>query len=153
MGSGGIGQLKDRLKGFVKRTLRKQVLEYIRYTQRKAITVPFTPSHAEMQLYNGITAVLEREENVIKEAPPGKYQLIGRGQNQCTEPVNTHIYRLNHPHGEWVLETAKNQATPTAHIHFNYAAHGAKISVIESLFGQSGTLKLQRFSIEEPFAL
>jgi len=63
MGNGGISQLKDRLKGFVKRTLRKQVLEYIRYTQRKAITVPFTPSHAEMQLYNGITAVLEREDS------------------------------------------------------------------------------------------
>ena len=63
MGNEGIGQLKDRLKGFVKRTLRKQVLEYIRYTQRKAITVPFTPSHAEMQLYNGITALLEREDS------------------------------------------------------------------------------------------
>ena len=63
MGNDGIGQLKDRLKGFVKRTLRKQVLEYIRYTQRKAITVPFTPSHAEMQLYNGITALLEREDS------------------------------------------------------------------------------------------
>jgi len=46
------------------------------------------------------------------------------------------------------LSSHKNQATPTAHIHFNYAAHGAKISVIESLLGQSGTLKLQRFSIE-----
>ena len=46
------------------------------------------------------------------------------------------------------METAKNQPTPTAHIHFDYAAHGAKISVIESLLGQSGTLKLQRFSIE-----
>lgn len=63
MGSDGIGQLKDRLKRFAKRTLRKQVLEYIRYTQRKVITVPFTPSHAELQLYNGITAVLEREDS------------------------------------------------------------------------------------------
>lgn len=43
--------------------MRKQVLEYIRYTQRKTITVPFTPSHAEMQLYNGITALLEREDS------------------------------------------------------------------------------------------
>jgi len=88
------------------------------------------------------------QEYVIKEAPLGHYQLIGRGQNQSTDSINTHIYRLNHPLGEWVLETAKNQPTPSAHIHFDYAAHGAKISVIESLLGQSGTLKLQRFSIE-----
>ena len=88
------------------------------------------------------------QEYVIKEAPLGHYQLIGRGQNQSTDSINTHIYRLNHPLGEWVLETAKNQPTPAAYIHFDYAAHGAKISVIESLLGQSGTLKLQRFSIE-----
>jgi hypothetical protein len=88
------------------------------------------------------------QENVIKEAPLGHYQLIGRGQNISTDSINTHIYRLNHPLGEWVLETAKNQPTPTAHIHFDYAAYGAKISVIESLLGKSGTLKLQRFSIE-----
>lgn len=36
--------LSERLKEFTKRTLRNQVLEYIRYTERKALTVPFTPS-------------------------------------------------------------------------------------------------------------
>jgi len=88
------------------------------------------------------------QEKCHKRSTLGHYQLICRGQNKSTDQVNTHIYRLNHPLGEWVLETAKNQPTPTAHIHFDYAAHGAKISVIESLLGQSGTLKLQRFSIE-----
>lgn len=88
------------------------------------------------------------QQNVINEAPLGNYQLIARGQNQSTESHNTHVYRLNHPLGEWVLETAKHQPTPTAHIQFDYAAHGAKISVIEALLGQSGILKLQRFSIE-----
>jgi len=85
---------------------------------------------------------------VIKEAPPGHYQLIARNQKQNTHTLNTHVYRLNHPLGEWVLETAKNQPTPTAHISFDYASHGVKVSVIESLLGQSGTLKLQRFSLE-----
>ncbi|MDD2722908.1 MAG: SNF2-related protein [Methylovulum sp.] len=88
------------------------------------------------------------QKNVIKEASLGHYQLIARHQKQNTNTHNTHVYRLNHPLGEWVLETAKNQPTPTAQIHFDYAAHGAKITVLESLLGQSGTLKLQRFSIE-----
>jgi exonuclease VII large subunit len=87
-------------------------------------------------------------DKVATEVPLGDYQLIARGQNQNAASVNAHVYRLNHPLGEWVLETAKNKPTPTAQISFDYAAHGAKVSVIESLLGQSGTLKLQRFSIE-----
>jgi len=88
------------------------------------------------------------QQNVISEAPLGIYQLIARSQKQHPANVNAHVYRLNHPLGEWVLETAKNKVTPAAHIVFDYTAHGAKVSVIESLLGQSGVLKCQRFSIE-----
>ena len=87
------------------------------------------------------------QSTVTKEIPLGWYKLTGKHQNQ-TDVANAHVYRLNHLLGEWVLETAKNTPTPSAHITFNYAAHGAKISVIESLLGQSGTLKVQQFSIE-----
>lgn len=88
------------------------------------------------------------QHNVISKAPLGVYQLIARSQKQNPASINAHVYRLNHPLGEWVLETAKNLATPAAHIVFDYTAHGAKVSVIEALLGQSGVLKLQRFSIE-----
>jgi superfamily II DNA/RNA helicase len=88
------------------------------------------------------------QANVIEEAPIGYYQLIRRNHNPIQETGNAHVYRLNHPLGEWVLETAKSQPTPAAHICFDYAAHGVKVSVIEFLRGQSGTLKLQRFTIE-----
>jgi ERCC4-related helicase len=62
-GASSISQLQDRLDGFIQRTLRKDVLEYIRYTQRQTLTVPFTPTAQEQCLYNGITALLEREES------------------------------------------------------------------------------------------
>lgn len=55
--------LKHRLNGFIQRTLRKDVLEYVRYTQRQTLTVPFTPSIAEIELYEGISALLEKEES------------------------------------------------------------------------------------------
>ncbi|EIZ1315913.1 DEAD/DEAH box helicase [Vibrio parahaemolyticus] len=55
--------LKQRLNGFIQRTLRKDVLEYVRYTQRQTLTVPFTPSIAEIELYEGISALLEKEES------------------------------------------------------------------------------------------
>lgn len=54
-------RLKERLEEFTKRTLRNQVLEYIRYTQRKALTVPFTPSDDEQRLYHLVSAYLQRE--------------------------------------------------------------------------------------------
>lgn len=60
---GSVIELKTRLKGFIQRTLRRDVLEYIRYTQRQTLTVPFTPTAQEQDLYNGITALLERGES------------------------------------------------------------------------------------------
>lgn len=86
--------------------------------------------------------------SAIDQAPTGHYQLITRNNRQNLDAVNAHIYRMNHPLGEWVIDTAKNTATPSASIVFDYAAHGAKVTVIESLLEQSGVLKLQRFSIE-----
>lgn len=62
-GAGSIEGLKQRLKGFVHRTLRKDVLEYVRYTQRQTLTVPFKPTTQEQDLYNGISALLEKEES------------------------------------------------------------------------------------------
>ena len=56
-----ITGLQHRLREFCKRTLRKDVLEYIKYTERKAITVPFTPGDDEFRLYQLVSAYLQRE--------------------------------------------------------------------------------------------
>jgi len=56
-------ELKERLAGFVKRTLRKHVLEYVKYTKRKAITVPFTPSDQEQALYDAVSLFLEKDDS------------------------------------------------------------------------------------------
>lgn len=62
-GQGSVPELKGRLKGFIHRTLRRDVLEYVRYTQRQTLTVPFTPTTQEEDLYKGISALLERDES------------------------------------------------------------------------------------------
>lgn len=62
-GGEDLAGLKDRLQEFTKRTLRKQVLEYIRYTQRRAITIPFAPSEDELRLYHLASAYLQRENS------------------------------------------------------------------------------------------
>ena len=58
-----IGELRQRLSDFCKRTLRNQVTEYIRYTERRPITRPFTPSDDEHALYEAVSGFLQREDS------------------------------------------------------------------------------------------
>lgn len=53
--------LKKRLSLVCKRTLRRQVLEYIQYTKRKCHTQEFVPSADEQQLYDLVSDYLQRE--------------------------------------------------------------------------------------------
>lgn len=55
-------RLKERIKPFCQRTLRKQVLEYIKFTQRVAMTEEFVPSDDEHRLYEQVSTYLQREK-------------------------------------------------------------------------------------------
>jgi len=54
--------LKSRLKTVCQRTLRRQVLEYIKYTNRIPITQEFFPSEGEQKLYDLVSDYLQREK-------------------------------------------------------------------------------------------
>ncbi len=58
-----LGALRARLAPFCKRTLRNQVTEYIRYTERRPITLPFRPTDSEHALYEAVSAFLRREDS------------------------------------------------------------------------------------------
>lgn len=59
-GDGQFEELKHRLQPVCHRTLRRQVLEYIRYTNRIPITQEFVPSEAEQSLYDMVSEYLRR---------------------------------------------------------------------------------------------
>lgn len=59
----GLDELRTRLATFAKRTLRRDVLEYIKYTERKALTQPFDPTDDEQSLYERISTFLQREDS------------------------------------------------------------------------------------------
>ena len=59
----GLEELRERLASFAKRTLRRDVLEYIKYTERKALTQPFNPTDDEQALYERISAFLQKEDS------------------------------------------------------------------------------------------
>lgn len=58
-----LGALRQRLSAFCKRTLRDQVTEYIRYTERKPVTRPFRPTDEEHALYEKVSEFLRRENS------------------------------------------------------------------------------------------
>ena len=56
-------ELRARLRSWTKRTLRRDVLEYIRYTERKPLTVPFKPAENEQKLYEAVSTFLQRADS------------------------------------------------------------------------------------------
>jgi len=60
-GEGDLFALRNRIKEFTKRTLRRDVLEYIQYTERKPLTIPFEPGEDEQRLYDLVSAYIQRE--------------------------------------------------------------------------------------------
>ncbi|MEG9500075.1 SNF2-related protein [Mannheimia indoligenes] len=68
-------ELKARLKTVVKRTLRKDVSEYIRYTKRHTITQNFYPNDDEQQLYEAISEFIRKENSIA--LPKRQRHLIG----------------------------------------------------------------------------
>lgn len=53
--------LKEKIAPFCKRTLRKQVTEYVPYTNREAILTAYEPTKEEEELYNKVSLYLQEE--------------------------------------------------------------------------------------------
>lgn len=58
----GDDDLTDRVATITKRTLRKDADRYVHFTKRMPLTVEFTPSNAEIELYDKVNTYLQREE-------------------------------------------------------------------------------------------
>jgi ERCC4-related helicase len=66
--------LKTRLEPVCKRTLRRQVLEYINYTERRAIREEFYPTDQEQLLYDLVSEYLQRPR--LYALPSSQRQLM-----------------------------------------------------------------------------
>ncbi len=62
-GNADLTQLRQRLCVFCSRTLRRQVSEYIRYTERHALTQPFRPDDEEQRFYDSVSDFLRRKNS------------------------------------------------------------------------------------------
>ncbi|HLT31499.1 MAG TPA: SNF2-related protein [Myxococcaceae bacterium] len=67
-------ELQSRLAPVVHRTLRRQVREYVRYTNRRSVVEDFAPSPEEQDLYEKVSEYLRRSE--VAAIEPGKKTLL-----------------------------------------------------------------------------
>ena len=69
-----FAELKERLKPLCKRTLRRQVLEYVKFTNRHALVQEFVPSEEEQRLYELVSDYLQRP--TLYALPASQRQLM-----------------------------------------------------------------------------
>jgi superfamily II DNA or RNA helicase len=67
-------ELKKRISPVVQRTLRRQVREYVKYTNRRSVVEDFTPSADEQSLYEDVSEYLRRNDSTAID--PGKRTLL-----------------------------------------------------------------------------
>lgn len=66
--------LRSRLQLVATRTLRRQVIEYVRFTNRIPITEEFYAADAEQELYHDLSSWLQRDH--LEALPPGQRTLL-----------------------------------------------------------------------------
>jgi SNF2 family DNA or RNA helicase len=67
-------ELKERLKPICQRTLRRQVLQYVSYTNRHALVQEFVPSDEEQRLYDLVSEYLQQP--TLYALPSSQRQLM-----------------------------------------------------------------------------
>jgi superfamily II DNA or RNA helicase len=70
----GQKEIRERIAPVVQRTLRRQVREYVKYTNRRSVVEDFTPLPEEHALYEDVSEYLRRNECSAIE--PGKRTLL-----------------------------------------------------------------------------
>lgn len=85
----------------------------------------------------------------IEHAPAGVYHLRSTQSATVHEQLEQeqHLYRLSHPLGRYVIDTAKTQDTPIAHLVFDVSNQRPKISALTDFVGQSGYLILSKLTL------
>jgi ERCC4-related helicase len=127
-------KLRDESSRAFLNQFEKQLIALTRYELREHATFH---SDSAFELHSLPPAFA----TTTKDIPTGLYVLP-------RSTSTAHVYRLGHPLAEHLLARAKERALPPAELEFHYAAHGTKISILESLRGQSGTLTVSLFTVE-----
>jgi adenine-specific DNA-methyltransferase len=110
-------------------------------------------SRQEQFLFNLTRVELDGKANFDTHSPRFEYY----GDNakrgwynldwKSADAADEHFYRRNHPLAEKLINIAVNRKLQTAELTLDYTNHPSKISVIESLVGQSGWLEVTKLTV------
>ena len=102
--------------------------------------------------FNDESLVFDLLQTPREEIETGRYHLISKSHpqvdEQCGDERNRFLYRLSHPLGEHVLDTAKGLDTPGARIVFDASHLPARVHSVEALRGKSGYLTLTKLAVD-----
>jgi len=101
--------------------------------------------------FDDANLAFDLNEAPVPGVPTGRYHLISKtrsGEQDESRDYGYYLYRLSHPLGEHVIEAAKSEPTPPAHLRFDITAHAGRIALVEALKGRAGWLTLARLTIE-----
>ena len=112
-----LGELRQRLKPICQRTLRRQVQEYVRFTNRIPIIQDFTPTPEEQKLYDEVSEYLRRPK--LHALPSSQRQLmtlvarklLASSSFAISKTLNKLASRLNNGHAVTVTDVAEDHDT------------------------------------------
>lgn len=149
-------ELKSRLEPLCHRTLRRQVVEYVSYTERRPLTQEFSPSEEEQVLYDLVSEYLRREE--LAALPYAQRALItlvlrkllASSTFAIAGALDTMVRRLTKElrEGEALLEADAATVTEPAHVGDDQDL--AEALVDEQLDGALSADDLEELSEPEP---
>jgi len=103
-------ELRERIRPICQRTLRRQVSEYVKYTNRSSITQDFTPTDDEVRLYESVSEYLRRPDSYA--LPKGQRNLmtlvlrkiLASSSFAISATLSTIIDRLETKQGQFIEE-------------------------------------------------
>ncbi|MFA7253500.1 MAG: SNF2-related protein [Patescibacteria group bacterium] len=121
--------LRNRLKPICIRTLRRQVLEYINYRDRKPITQDYIPTDQEIKLYDGMSDYLQREK--LYALPFSQRQLmtlilrklLASSSFAIASTLNGLVHKLERLEDEIRAEAVSQDSDMTLGLEDNYEAY------------------------------
>jgi superfamily II DNA or RNA helicase len=127
-------QALDRMERLLMRLTRGMLAEHAQFDDAgNGFTLRSRPSAADASAGRPLVPSGDTTPDPI---PLGRYELP-RVRDDA------HVYRLQHPLAQSLLAAAKNSPLVPARLDLDYAAYGAKVSVIEALRGGGGICAVQ----------
>lgn len=99
---------------------------------------------SEYATFYDSTLCFDLHKSLTSQTRLGTYHLVTKNKDVQNSEF---LYRLSHPLGEQVIQTAKELPCPVSTIVFDITNNPTKISVVERLKGKSGWLTLRKLKI------